>query len=629
MNKSNAALIAANRIFGVNHLVALTIFVEGEEITHYKHFELSQSAVKHHTFDLVLDHDVLATPQNHDMEEAREMLGKSIMVTFRYKNLADGMGPERNFIGVITQVGFTRKYGNKGNIVLKGSSPTILLDGAPHTQSFGGEQVISLHSIAKEMILEGLGSDYKFKHRIDPGYTNNISYSCQYHETHYNYLARLAASYGEQFFYDGRILHFGKLPTAEEAVTLTFGKDVEEIDIKMCTRHVSREVYGYNSSLHEPFSINQTNIAHQSSLAKSAYRSSEQTFKTPSLSIAPMKAGSYQDVEASHNGTLGNEMVNVFVTTGKTSVPFLYPGCVVQMYMRQPQSAETDYLTKLMITDIKHSVDALGNYTGYFEAIAEGTGYLPAPQYHTPIAEPQMALVKRNNDEQGRVQVIFDWQLKGYTTDWIRVLTPDAGSSDKVSKNRGFVFIPEVDDQVMIGFVHSHPDRPYVMGGLFHGEIGAGGYANNHLKTIKTRSGCTIQIDDDENEGSITITDPSGNTWYMDGAGNIEVTAPENININAGKDINMVAGENMNVSVGKNMNTNIGNDNTVMITKSHLFTSDSYDQNVKKNKSITIGGDLDETTSKTTHKATKGDVLIQSAGVAKILGKIDAKVNKG
>ena len=52
-------------------------------------------------------------------------------------------------------------------------------------------------------------------------------------------------------------------------------------------------------------------------------------------------------------------------------------------------------------------------------------------------------------------------------TSWIRVLTPDAGSSGKVSSNRGFVFIPEKGDQVMIGFHYNDPNRPYVQGSLF------------------------------------------------------------------------------------------------------------------------------------------------------------------
>jgi uncharacterized protein (DUF2345 family) len=115
----------------------------------------------------------------------------------------------------------------------------------------------------------------------------------------------------------------------------------------------------------------------------------------------------------------------------------------------------------------------------------------------------------------------------------------------------------------------------------------------------------------------------------MDGQGNISVNAPKNITINAGKDINMIAGENMNIGVGKDMSTNVGDNNTVMITNKHQFTSDSYNQTVKTDKNVMVGGNMEETTASTTHKAIKGDILMQSAGTAKLLGKIDAKVNKG
>ncbi len=93
---------------------------------------------------------------------------------------------------------------------MTGCSPTILLDAAPHIQSFGGSKPISLNSIASEVIKEGLGAD-KFDFRVDSRY-GNVPYSCQYEETHYNYLARIAEAYGEQFFYDGEVLHFGQLP---------------------------------------------------------------------------------------------------------------------------------------------------------------------------------------------------------------------------------------------------------------------------------------------------------------------------------------------------------------------------------------------------------------------------------
>ena len=92
-------------------------------------------------------------------------------------------------------------------------------------------------------------------------------------------------------------------------------------------------------------------------------------------------------------------------------------------------------------------------------------------------AEAQFAKVTANANplNQGRVKIQFDWQSGQDTSEFIRVMTPDAGSSDKINKNRGFMAIPEVGDQVVVNFVHQHPDRPFVMGGMFHGSIGAGG----------------------------------------------------------------------------------------------------------------------------------------------------------
>ncbi|MBF1623180.1 phage baseplate assembly protein V, partial [Prevotella sp.] len=64
------------------------------------------------------------------------------------------------------------------------------------------------------------------------------------------------------------------------------------------------------------------------------------------------------------------------------------------------------------------------------------------------------------------------WQTDGMQTGWVRVMTPDGGSSSDVKSNRGFVFIPEVGDQVLLGFRHGDPARPYVMGSLFNGVTG-------------------------------------------------------------------------------------------------------------------------------------------------------------
>ncbi|WP_220474505.1 phage baseplate assembly protein V, partial [Capnocytophaga canis] len=115
----------------------------------------------------------------------------------------------------------------------------------------------------------------------------------------------------------------------------------------------------------------------------------------------------------------------------------------------------------------------------------------------------------------------------------IRVMTPDAGGSDKVSKNRGFVAIPEIGDQVMVGFIHNHPDRPYVMGSLFHGKVGSGGGSGNNVKSLSSKSGHTIELND---AGGITIRDKSGGDMIvLDGTNKITVTSTQTIELNNGK----------------------------------------------------------------------------------------------
>ncbi|PWN68970.1 Vgr family protein [Chryseobacterium phosphatilyticum] len=616
-NTSNSEKISENHIPGINRVVKLDIVIEGKMIKHFKHFHLKQSVKKHHDFELTLAHDTLGGIQNHDLEEAQQFLGKRLTVVFKYKDV-DG-SPERTFVGVITKVGFSQENHSLGNIVLKGQSPTILLDAAPHTQSFGGEKPVNMGIIASEVIKQGIDSG-KFDVKVNAKASSQILYSAQYNETHYNYLCRMAEAYGEQFYYDGEVLHFGNMPPQNKALELVYGSNVSDVNVELKAVHIKPSFYGYNSSSNAKLSSGATPIKHVGNLAKTAYQNNEGIFKTPSLQVAPIKAATDMDVVISQTSTAGSKAVEVFTVSGGTTIPFLHPGCVADINMRKTGTNSSAYFTKLMMTEVIHEVDGLGRYKGQFEAIASDTGYIPTPDFTIPIAQPQIATVISNTDplEQGRVSVRFDWQLHD-TTNFIRMMAPDAGGTDQITQNRGYVAVPEVGDQVMIGFVHNHPDRPFVMGGMFHGGTAMGGGVNNHLKSIQTRSGIRILMNDEQ--GSVNIIDPSGNNYFMDGKGNIVVTAPKNMTFNAG--------ENLNINVGKDMKTSVGNDNTTNIINDHKFTSKNYKQTVNENKTINVTGDLKETTSTTTHKAKNGDILLQSSGVAKMLGKIDAKVNKG
>lgn len=550
-NNSNATAIAKHYIPGIHQLVEVKFIVEGKELINYKNFELIQSTQTHHSFTVSFSPDCLGNKETYQMEEAQELLGKNLLVSIRYKHLVDK--PERFFSGVITQVSFDQYHGNDGYLILKGNSPTILLDQAPHMQSFGGTTPVSLDDIVNEILNQGYHQNRFFQSEIKLSRGIRTTYSCQYNETAYNYLARLAAMYGEQFFYDGEILHFGELPIGAPPISLVYGRDVSQVEIRMQARHVNRDFYGYNSFNDEHLHAeNETDLDVKGTLAKSSYAQSKEIFKAPSLQQAPLKASTDQDVLYAQRGVIGSEGIQVFVTTGVTTIPFLYPGCVVELNMLHPNKKVSRHFTTLVITDIEHTVDALGQYTGKFKAVDAQTGYIPQSFFTMPITEQQIGIVVSNEDPEGkgRVQVQFNWQDTSQQTDFIRVMSGDAGSSPAVKRNRGMVFIPEKGDQVMVGFVNNHPDRPFVLGSLFHGGTAAGGGSNNQIKSIQTRSGHTLKFTEEE---SIEIFDASGNCIVLDTTGkSITVSAPENILLTA-KNIQLQASDNISATAGENI----------------------------------------------------------------------------
>jgi type VI secretion system secreted protein VgrG len=83
---------------------------------------------------------------------------------------------------------------------------------------------------------------------------------------------------------------------------------------------------------------------------------------------------------------------------------------------------------------------------------------------HKPLMGVTPARVVEHNDRRGmgRVQVKFPWQEESETS-WARMTTPSAGGG------RGFMFMPEKGDEVLVAFEHGDPERPMVVGALWNG----------------------------------------------------------------------------------------------------------------------------------------------------------------
>jgi uncharacterized protein involved in type VI secretion and phage assembly len=145
-----------------------------------------------------------------------------------------------------------------------------------------------------------------------------------------------------------------------------------------------------------------------------------------------------------------------------------------------------------------------------------GLFYGVYPAVVTDIVDPE---------GQGRVRIRLPWSPdsngSAYET-WARLATLMAGA------NRGSWFLPDTQDEVLVVFEAGDPRRPYVIGSLWNGQdappesMDSGG--NNNVKSIHSRNGVTVTLDDASGRESLTLTTPGGQRVKLqDGPGYIEL----------------------------------------------------------------------------------------------------------
>ena len=147
----------------------------------------------------------------------------------------------------------------------------------------------------------------------------------------------------------------------------------------------------------------------------------------------------------------------------------------------------------------------------------------------------------------GRVRVQFTWQEDpGEMTPWIRVTTPHAGP------DKGVYFMPEVGEEVMVGFEGGNAEKPYVIGSLYNGNQAATGIAGekNSVKMIRSRSGHTLELNDTDGEETLRIYDREGSVIeFIPKDKTLTVQAVETLHL-AGKNIKMQAEEGILIEAG-------------------------------------------------------------------------------
>lgn len=310
----------------------------------------------------------------------------------------------------------------------------------------------------------------------------------QANQSDWDFLKARARSVGYLFTVEEGLIHFTK-PTESESApgegnlletaeyTLVYGSDLIEWRPRLnSAEQVSQvEVRGWDRT-------NKQELVGQAAAATTAAKLSD---ATPGSLAQPF--GNATFVEAYHPGASSDEMDAAAKTIadhiGSSFAEAeglsrgngdLRPGTAVNI------SGVADIFSgRFVISRAKHTFSNGGGYMTEFQingaqsrtllgivAHALPSGVLNGKVGSERIYGVVTAVVTGNDDpmQQGRVKIKLPWLSSDYESNWASVVQAGAGP------NSGAVYLPEVDDEVLVAFENGDVMHPYVIGGLYNGQ---------------------------------------------------------------------------------------------------------------------------------------------------------------
>ena len=533
-------------------------------------FTIKQCLLSYNTLTFSMHKDPLESLSETKFNVCGQIIGKEITLSLDTDNIenlslnaSNDKTAEIKFRGIILSASGSRKNSTY-TIDVEARSYEALLDDNPNCKSF---EEMTLNDIVNDVIDE---YSQDIEANVDTRFVDPIAYCVQYNETNFQFLQRLAQRYGEWFYNDGNQFVFGQLQDAGTIELNYPGPDIPDyhVDLKMrhvAFNHVTSSYNAYDSTIKDGLGETQRPY---NELGDSVFDASEEHFTKQT--IQNLHSGGFADqdgresiLNVSTKTQARGEKASMLVYSGRTYCSKLKIGStlgIVDSYISDEKTNAKSPNTPdmILITELTHAFYANETYSNRFVGIPAECDY--PPYFKTdvyPSAPSCRAEVTDNKDPMnlGRVRVRFDWQTKqdeNMMTPWLRIAQPYAGGG------KGFSFIPEIGEEVMVDFEGGNAERPYVKGTLYNG-IGnpdglwlPDGNANNEVKAIRTRNGHTIEIHDQGNDGYIRIYDNEKENYILtfstdrklimlESTGNIELYAKNDIIMHAGHDITATA----------------------------------------------------------------------------------------
>ena len=471
---------------------------------------------------------------------------------------------------------------NNVSLILRGYDKGHRLTRGKWTRTYGDGSPIG-PGITDADIVKKIAKDAGLSASIDTLRLMPVRYNyvMQYNQNDWDFLWARARNLGYQVYVDGDKLCFKTADSTRGLIgpdSLLFGKNLRRFEPKIASmgQTAGSEAYGWDPNT-------KTGVSAKSVLDTSLKRTvTPANLVPPNLAVKKAvaeKAGSIivdptfrnmAQATIAANASFSRTASSFIRATGELyeGDPFLVAGTMVKIGAVGIRFAGLYFVTEA------HHVFRDGNYRVTFGVSGQKPTtfrslILGSDQNHVQnkIDGMMTGIVTSNVDPQslGRVKVKFPWLPKYnsavLSSAWARLAIQGGG------KNRGILFIPEVDDEVLVAFENGDPSLPYVVGTLYNlkdkppkgkGTAVDPGTKKVNERIICSRSGHKIILDDSAGKEKVIILDKTGNNSItIDSVKNtMEIKTKGNMTIDVGGKLDIKSKADTTVDAGAKLGLN-------------------------------------------------------------------------